>query len=79
VQTHRDRLAREREKGEYAFEARRRAVQRLGLPEVRTHRLAQLAQDKQAWRDRLDAQARVSPELTPLLIVRVSGEMPAHA
>jgi Helicase conserved C-terminal domain len=79
VQTHRDRLAREREKGEYAFEARRRAVQRLGLPEVRTHRLAQLAQDEQAWRDRLDAQARVSPELTPLLIVRVSGEMPAHA
>src|SRR5207245_1069879 len=34
VQTHRDRLTREREKGEYAFEARRRAVQRLGLPEV---------------------------------------------
>ncbi len=39
VHAHRERLARERKKGEYAFAARRRATRRIGLPRVRNHRL----------------------------------------
>ncbi len=73
VQAYQDELTREREKREYAFEVRRRIVQRLGLPEVRAHRLAQLAREEQDWREAGAARAGAPPELTPLLIVRVSG------
>lgn len=73
VQKHRQQLAREREKGEYAFAARRSAIERIGLPQVRDHRLAQLAQEEQAWREQLNQTASVSPELVPLLLVRIEG------
>ncbi|MBN1611550.1 MAG: DEAD/DEAH box helicase family protein [Polyangiaceae bacterium] len=73
VQAHRARLGVEREKGEYALAARRRAVERIGLPAVRDHRLTQLAAEERSWRDALDRRAETSPELVPLLLVRVEG------
>ena len=73
VHTHRARLAVEREKGEYAFTARRRAVERIGLPAVRDHRLTQLAAEERSWREQLERKAETSPELVPLLLVRVEG------
>lgn len=73
LQTHRAGLAAEREKGEHAFAARRRAVERIGLPAVRTHRLTQLGGEERAWREALDRKAETSPELVPLLLVRVEG------
>jgi hypothetical protein len=72
VQTHQARVAREREKGDYAFTARRRAVERVGLQAVRSHRLTQLAQEEQAWREQLKRLAEVQPELTPLVITYVT-------
>ena len=76
LRTHRDRLSREREKGEYAIAARRRAIERIGLPAVREHRLAQLDQEERMWRDRLESQARVTPEMAPLLLARLEGGTP---
>lgn len=73
VQAHRMWLAHEREKGIFAFTARRRAVERIGLPAVRDHRLSQLAAEEAAWRSDLEQKAKVSPELVPLLILRVEG------
>jgi superfamily II DNA or RNA helicase len=73
VQMHRGRLAREREKGEYAFAARRRTVERSGLSTVRAHRLAQFAQEERVWQEQLNRQAEVTPELVPLIIVQVRG------
>jgi ERCC4-related helicase len=73
VRMHRVRLAREREKGEYAFAARRRMVERIGLSAVRAHRLAQLAQEEQTWREQLSRESEVTPELVPLVIVQVRG------
>lgn len=73
VQAHRARLGMEREKGEHAFTARRRAVERIGLSAVRDHRLMQLATEERSWRDALDRKAETSPELVPLLLVRVDG------
>ena len=70
VQMHQARLGVEREKGEYAFAARRRAVERIGLPAVRDHRLTQLAVEERSWREALDRKAETSPELVPLLLVR---------
>ena len=73
VQAHRVRLAAEREKGDYAFTARRSIVERIGLPAVRDHRLTQLEAEQRSRRDRLDRAAETSPELVPLLLVHVEG------
>ncbi|GIW90646.1 MAG: hypothetical protein KatS3mg109_1078 [Pirellulaceae bacterium] len=74
VQAHRERLAREREKGEYAFAARRRAIERIGLPQVRNHRLSLLEQEEERFREQLERRAQILPEMAPLLIVRVEGK-----
>ena len=73
VQEHRSRLTREKEKGEYAIKARRKIIERVGLPQVRDHRLALLQQEELAWRDELERKARVYPEMVPLLVIRVEG------
>lgn len=67
------RISRERERGEYAFSARRRAVERIGLPEVRRFRLTRLDQEERDWREKISGQARVMPELTAVVLLRVSG------
>lgn len=74
VQKHRQQLDRERDKGEYAFKARRRAIDRLGLSQVRTHRLTLLAQEERAWREQLNRKAEVTPELVLVLLVRLGLE-----
>ena len=72
-QTHQDRLTRERDKGEYAFSARRKIVERVGLPQVRGHRLAVLNQDEREWRAQLERRDFVIPEILPLLLIRLDG------
>jgi hypothetical protein len=54
VQEHRTRLSREREKGAYAFAARRRAIERIGLLQVRDHRLHLLLQEERTFNDTLE-------------------------
>jgi hypothetical protein len=77
MQAHRARLARAREKGAYAFTARQRAVEKVGLQAVRNHRLAQLAQEERTWREQLARLAEAHPELTPLLMAYVTqGHQP---
>jgi hypothetical protein len=71
VEDRQARVAREREKGEYAFTARRRAAERIGLQAVRDRRLVQLAEEEQTWREELKRMADVQPELIPLLITYV--------
>ncbi|MBW1792997.1 MAG: DEAD/DEAH box helicase family protein [Deltaproteobacteria bacterium] len=73
VQEHRSRLTREREKGEYAFAARRSVIERVGLPQVRDHRLTLLRQEEQAWNEDLKLKAQVYPEMVPLIVIRVEG------
>ena len=71
VQEHRSRIAREREKADYAFAARRRAIERIGLPEVRNYRLNQLAEKKKAFWEQLEQKAQTFPEMIPLLIMKI--------
>jgi len=73
VQEHQSRIAREREKADYAFVARRKTVERIGLPQVRNYRLNLLAQEEKAFQEQLDQKAHVFPEMVPLLMVRVEG------
>ncbi len=70
---HRADVAARRERGEYSFAARRRSIGRIGLPAVRNHRLAQLAAEERSWRAALARENESSPDLAPLIVVRVEG------
>jgi len=70
---HRCRIAREREKADYAFAARRKTVERIGLPQVRNYRLNLLSQEERSFQEQLDQKAHAYPELTPLIVIRVES------
>ena len=73
AQEHRARIAREREKADYAFAARHKIVQRIGLPQVRDYRLAILAREEKVFQKQLDEKAHICPEMAPLLVIRLEG------
>src|SRR5690606_37129818 len=55
-----------------SFAARRRAVERVGLREVREYRLRQLEQEVRDWEALMrDREERLAPEFRALLVVRV--------
>jgi hypothetical protein len=66
-------LQREQEKGQYAFRVRRDALHRIGLPEVRQHRLKRLDEEEQAWAAALRKREHVLPELQPIMLLRVEA------
>ena len=68
---HRQRLQRERRKAMHAFSARRRAIDRIGLPQVRNHRLAQLEHEERDWKSEMAAKEAALPDLTAIAFVRV--------
>ena len=65
-------IMRERKKGAHAFSSRRRAIERLGLPQVRAHRLRILGDEEQAWTRELATWEAALPDLTAVLMVRVA-------
>jgi hypothetical protein len=67
------RLKREQEKGQYAFQVRRDALNRIGLPEVRQHRLKRLDEEERAWATELRKREQVFPELQPVILLRVEA------
>jgi hypothetical protein len=70
---HQQRLKREQEKGQYAFQVRRDALKRIGLPEVRQHRLKRLDEEERVWAAELRTQEHVLPELQPIMLLRVEA------
>jgi len=70
---HRRRIAREREKADYAFAARRKTVERIGLPQVLNYCLNRLSQEERSFQEQLDQKAHAYPEMVPLLVIRVEG------
>lgn len=73
IRFHHGRLDRERKNKRFAFDARRRAIERIGLPAVRQHRLNELANEETAWNLESEARNHLHPELVPRLILRVEG------
>lgn len=65
-------IMRERKKGAHAFASRRRAIERLGLPQVRAHRLRTLEDDHQAWNRELTTREAALPDLAAVLMARVA-------
>jgi hypothetical protein len=70
---HQQRLKREQEKGQYAFQVRRDALYRIGLSEVRQHRLKRLDAEEQAWAAELRKREHVLPALQPVMLLRVEA------
>jgi hypothetical protein len=67
------RLDKERGKKRYVFDARRRAIERIGLFAVRQHRLSEIACEETAWDIESQSHDQAHPELVPRLIIRVEG------
>jgi F0F1-type ATP synthase alpha subunit len=73
LQERRDNIAREREKADYAFAARRKTLGRIGLPQVRDYRLNLLAQEERNFQEQLNQKTNAYPDMAPLLVIRVEG------
>jgi len=70
---HQERIRHEREKGRYAFQVRRQALNRIGLPEVRQFRVKRLDEEERTWETALGQQEHVFPELQPIVVLRVEA------
>ena len=70
-QEHDASLAREEERGQTAFRSRRKAIERVGLPEVRQYRMARCEEEEREWRAEIDAARLIVPEVRPLLLLRI--------
>ncbi len=70
----RDRLRREKAKMKNSFAVRRRAIQRIGLPEVREHRRRALQREEREWEETVERSQRITPELTLLVAARIVSE-----
>ena len=66
-------VSREEERGMIAFASRRKAIDRLGLPEVRQFRLARLDEDESQWRSELKSARQIVPEIRPLLMLNIGN------
>ncbi len=73
AQEHLGRVASEREKADYAFSARRKIIERIGLPQVRNYRLGLLAREERSFQEQLDEKAHAYPEIASLIVIRVEG------
>ena len=68
---HRNRLREERERAQYAYDARYQAIGRIGLPAVREHRRKRLEQEHRARLAALDDADANIPELNAVLMLRI--------
>jgi len=66
-------ISREREKHSYAFKARRKAIERIGLPQVQSHRIALLNEEEKCFHEKLEEQMRVFPDMELLVMLRIHG------
>ena len=73
-QAHIASVAREEGRGIVSFASRRKAIERVGLPEVRQFRLSRCDADETEWRKELQSARLIVPEIRPLLMLRIMNE-----
>jgi superfamily II DNA or RNA helicase len=71
AQEYADALAKEEERGRVAFNARRKAIEKVGLPEVRQYRMVRCDAEEAQWKKELAAASQTVPEIRPLLLTRI--------
>ncbi len=74
LEEHWTRLKEERERVQYAYDARYQAIGRIGLPAVREHRRKRLEQEHQARLEALEEAEACVPDLHAILMVRVGAD-----
>jgi len=70
-QAHIASIGREEERGMVAFASRRKAIERVGLPEVRQYRLARCDAEEAEWRHELQSVRQILPEIRLLMMLRI--------
>jgi hypothetical protein len=70
-QAHLVSLTSEEERGGVSFASRRKAIERIGLPEVREYRRSRCDADESEWRNELQQARQIVPEIRPLLMLRI--------
>ena len=71
-QAHITSVVSEEERGIVAFGSRRKAIERVGLPEVRGYRLTRCDAEETEWRNELQSARQIVPEIRSLLMLRIS-------
>ena len=66
-------ISREEKRGIIAFASRRKAIDRLGLPEVRKYRLSCLSKDELQWQNELKSARQIVPEMRPLIMLNIAN------
>lgn len=64
-------VSKEEERGIVAFNARRKAIERVGLPEVRQYRQARCDAECGDWHKELESARQIVPEIRPLMLMRI--------
>ena len=64
----------ERERARYAYDARHRTIERIGLPAVRQHRRTRLDAEYQARVGVLESANNSVPDLNAVMILRINSE-----
>jgi ERCC4-related helicase len=63
----------EEKRGRYSLAARKRVIEKIGLAEVRRHRLAKLGIESDEWMAELELARNILPEIKPLLMLHLEG------
>jgi len=71
IEAYQAHLIYEKEKMEYAFNAKLKAIERIGLKEVREYRLRKLKEEREKFLKEFERKREVIPELTPLIVIRI--------
>jgi SNF2 family DNA or RNA helicase len=74
IRAHKESMEQEEKRANIAFSARKKAIEALGLPEVRKYRLARLEEEMTQWRREFERAAQAIPEMKPLLIMKIEEE-----
>lgn len=70
---HNEAILGEEERARYFFAVRGKAIERVGLAEVRNYRLAKLAKEKKEWQKEVESARQIIPEIKPLLMLGITG------
>ncbi len=70
---HNEAISAEEERAQYFFTVREKAIERVGLAEVRNYRLAKLATEKKEWQQEIESARQIIPEIRPLLLLGIMG------
>jgi hypothetical protein len=64
-------LDREKDKMNYGFSERKKIIQKVGLANVREHRLRVIEAEEAEWREKIKERSGFTPELIPLIMIYV--------